>query len=86
MNILYHHYIPTTPEVKHIQKISLVNVENKNCCHLFKDRHKEILKYLLQFENLFVGTFWEFHTGLIYFDLKEGAVPKHHSPSRVVKI
>ena len=62
------------------EKANLVEVVKKHCCHLFKDRHEEILKLLLQFEDLFDGTLEEFHTNPVHLDLKEGAVPKHHKP------
>ena len=44
------------------EKANLVEVVKKHCCHLSKDRCEEILKLLLQFEDLFDGTLGEFHT------------------------
>ena len=68
------------------EKANLVEVVDKHCCHLSKDRRNTILKLLLQFEDLFDGTLGEFHTNPVHLDLKVGAVPKHHKPFPVAKI
>ena len=68
------------------EKANLVEVVNKHCCHLSKDRRGKILNLLRQFEDLFDGTLGEFHTNPVHLDLKEGAVPKHHKPFPVAKI
>ena len=57
------------------KKVDLVKVVKKHCCHLSRERHEEILKLLLQFEDLFHGTLWEFDTNSVHLDLKKGAVP-----------
>ena len=68
------------------EKANLVEAVKKYCCHLSKDRREEILKLLLQFEDLFDGTLGGFHTNPVHLDLKEGAVPKHHKPFPGAKI
>ena len=68
------------------KKANLVDVVDKHCCHLSKDRRDRILNLLRQFEDLFDGTLGEFHTTPVHLDLKEGAVPKHHKPFPVAKI
>ena len=68
------------------EKANLVEVVDKHCCHLSKDRRNTILKLLLQYEDLFDGTLGEFHTNPVHLDLKVGAVPKHHKPFPVAKI
>ena len=70
----------------HYERANLVDVVEKHCCHLSKERRGKILRVLKQYEDLFDGTLGDFQTEPVHLELKEGTKPKHHKSFPVPKI
>jgi hypothetical protein len=59
------------------QKADLQSIVRNNCEHLSADHQKKLLQLLKKYESLFEGTFGDWKTMLVSFQLKEGVSPYH---------
>jgi hypothetical protein len=68
------------------RKADLQSVVRDNCKHLSADQQKKLLQLLKKYELLFNGTFGDWKTKPVSFQLKEGVSPYHGRAFPVPKI
>ncbi len=59
------------------KKADLQSIVRDNCKHLSADQQKKLMQLLKKYETLFDGTFGDWKTKLVSFQLREGVSPYH---------
>ncbi len=67
------------------KKADLQSIVRDNCKHLSTNQQKKILQLLKKYESLFDGTFGDWKTKPVSFQLKEGVSPYHGQLSQCQK-
>ena len=62
------------------EKADLPKIIAENCKHLSTHQQGQLLRLLLDFEELFNGTLGDWKTKPVGFKLKEGSTPYHGRP------
>ena len=70
----------------HYERANLVDVVEKHCCYLSKERRGKILRVLKQYEDLFDGTLGDFQIEPVHLEPKEGTKSKYHKSFLVPKV
>ncbi len=68
------------------QEADLQSIVRDNCKHLSADQQKKLLQLLKKYESLFDGSFGDWKTKPVSFQLKEGISPYHGRAFPVPKI
>ena len=67
-------------------KADLQSIVKNNCKHLSANQQNKLLQLLMKYESLFYGTFGDWKTKPVSFQLKEGSKPCHGQAFPVQKI
>ncbi len=79
-----------TKQVVHIldakyEKADLQSVDSTNCTHISLQDQNKLLELLTEFEELFDGTYGDWNTEPVSFELKDGTKPYHGRTFPILK-